>query len=71
MKLQELYASLRDKNPSFQGDNCPVLPELPGKVLFGRTQVHQVAEKRRGKIEEFCEVGLLYLRYNSSHANLY
>lgn len=27
-----------------------------GKILFGRSQVHQVAEKRRGKIEEFCQV---------------
>ena len=27
-----------------------------GRVLFGRTEVHQVAEKRRRKIEEFCQV---------------
>ena len=29
---------------------------ITGKVLFGRTQIHQVAEKRRVKIEEFCQV---------------
>ena len=33
------------------------LPPLTGRV-FGRSQVHQVAEKRRKKIEEFCQVGL-------------
>ena len=27
-----------------------------GRVLFGRSEIHQVAEKRRGKIEEFCQV---------------
>ena len=54
--MQELYASLKEKNPQFQGDNCPALPDLPGRKLFGRTEVHQVAEKRRVKIEEFCEV---------------
>ena len=36
---------------------CPFLsvPVL-GRVLFGRSEVHQVAEKRRKKIEEFCQV---------------
>ena len=55
VKLQELYTALKDRSTTFQGDNCPMLPELPGKILFGRTQVHQVAERRRVKIEEFCE----------------
>ncbi len=55
VKLLELYTALKDRSTTFQGENCPMLPELPGKVLFGRTQVHQVAERRRVKIEEFCE----------------
>ena len=36
-----------------------------GRVLFGRSEVHQVAEKRRKKIEEFCQVRerlLVFLR---------
>jgi hypothetical protein len=31
-----------------------------GKVLFGRSQIHQVAEKRRVKIEEFCRVSYIF-----------
>ena len=34
-----------------------VLVLLAGKILFGRSQIHQVAEKRRGKIEEYSQVG--------------
>ena len=56
VKLQELYASLKDSNPSFSSGSQFPLPELPGRVLFGRSEVHQVAEKRRVKVEEFCQV---------------
>ena len=38
-----------------------------GKILFGRSQIHQVAEKRRGKIEEYSQVG--YLDNNVSSVN--
>lgn len=54
VKLQEFYSSLKEKNPKFYKESP--LPDLPGKILFGRSQVHQVAEKRRVKVEEFCEV---------------
>lgn len=53
VKLQQLHSSLCQMNPSY-AESPPQLPELPGKVLFGRSQIHQVAEKRRVKIEEFC-----------------
>lgn len=54
VKLQEFYSSLKEKNPKFNKESP--LPDLPGKILFGRSQVHQVAEKRRVKVEEFCQV---------------
>ena len=58
VKLQELHSTLKENNTKFQGEGVPQLPELPGKILFGRSQIHQVAEKRRGKIEEFCAVSV-------------
>lgn len=57
VKLQELYSDLKVSNPAFS-DEFP-LPDLPGKVLFGRSEVHQVAEKRRVKVEEFCQVNFI------------
>jgi hypothetical protein len=55
IKLHEMYTSLKEKNPKFPMEPQIPLPELPGKVLFGRSEVHQVAEKRRVKVEEFCQ----------------
>jgi hypothetical protein len=68
VKLQELYQGMCQKHPQFV-QKVPHLPELPGKILFGRSHIHQVAEKRRGKIEEFCQQ-VVSLPPEISHTNL-
>ena len=33
-----------------------IIPFLPGKILFGRSHVKEVALKRKGLIDEYCNV---------------
>lgn len=75
-KLIDKFESTQDINgllpelPGISGGHMPCyhgeLIVFAGKILFGRSQVHQVAEKRRGKIEEFCQVRT-YLANVSQH----
>ena len=40
------------KDPSLRS-----LPFLPGKIIFGRSNIRDVAEKRKEPINEYCQVG--------------
>lgn len=64
----DLQTQLLDKFPIEGGATDPslrIIPFLPGKIFFGRSQVRDVAMKRLGEIDAYCK-SLLSLPSNIS-----
>lgn len=54
----DLQTQLLDKFPIDAGATDPtlrIIPFLPGKIFFGRSQIRDVAMKRLGEIDEYCK----------------
>ncbi|KFP19789.1 SH3 and PX domain-containing protein 2A, partial [Egretta garzetta] len=58
-KFFDLQMQLLDKFPIEGGQKDPkqrIIPFLPGKILFRRSHVRDVAVKRLKPIDEYCRV---------------
>uniref|UniRef100_H2YLR2 SH3 and PX domain-containing protein 2A n=1 Tax=Ciona savignyi TaxID=51511 RepID=H2YLR2_CIOSA len=63
-----MHMSLLEKFPKEGGQKDPsrrILPFLPGKILFKRSDTREVALKRLGSISEYCESLILLPEYIS------
>ncbi|XP_050398770.1 SH3 and PX domain-containing protein 2B [Patella vulgata] len=57
-RLFDLQSALLDKFPIEAGSVDPearIIPFIPGKIIFGRSHIRDVAVKRLGPIDEYCK----------------
>jgi len=62
-EFHALQLKLIENFPLESGQNNPnqrILPTIPGKVLFGRSQTHEVAEQRLPELNVYIKVNLSF-----------